>query len=58
MNEFSPKAETNDMELPRTMVRSLRSLFLHLGAMPLSAPGGGISPHPTASESLVIFYLF
>lgn len=29
MNEFSPKAETNDMELPRTMVRSLRSLFLH-----------------------------
>lgn len=27
MNEFSPKAETNDMELPRTMVRSLRSLF-------------------------------
>lgn len=32
MNEFSPKAETNDMELPRTMVRSLRSLFLHLGA--------------------------
>lgn len=38
MNEFSPKAETNDMELPRTMVRSLRSLFLHLGAMPLSAP--------------------
>ena len=58
MTEFSPKAETNDMELPRTMERSLRSLFLHLGAMPLSAPGGGISPHPTASESLVIFYLF
>lgn len=58
MNEFSPKAETNDMELPRTMVRSLRSLFLHLGAMPLSAPGGGIPPRPTASESLVIFYLF
>lgn len=58
MNEFSPKAETNDMELPRTMVRSLRSLFLHLGAMPLSAPDGGISPRPTESESLVIFYLF
>lgn len=58
MNEVSPKAETNDMELPRTMVRSLRSLFLHLEAMPLSAPGGGISPRPTASESLVIFYLF
>lgn len=38
MNEVSPKAETNDMELPRTMVRSLRSLFLHLGAMPLFAP--------------------
>ena len=57
MNEVSPKAETNDMELPRTMVRSLRSLFLHLGAMPLSAPGG-ISPRPTAPESLVIFYLF
>jgi len=57
MNEFSPKAETNDMELPRTMVRSLRSLFLHLGAMPLSA-SGGIPPRPTASESLVIFYLF
>lgn len=58
MNEFSPKAETNDMELPRTMVRSLRSLFLHLGAMPFSATGGGISPRPTAPESLVIFYLF
>lgn len=58
MNEFSPKAETNDMELPRTMVRSLRSLFLHLGAMPSSAPGGGIPPRPTAPESLVIFYLF
>lgn len=58
MNEFSPKAETNDMELPRTMVRSLRSLFLHLGAMPSSAPGGGIPPRPTESESLVIFYLF
>ena len=58
MNEFSPKAETNDMELPRTMVRSLRSLFLHLGAMPSSASGGGISPRPTAPESLVIFYLF
>ena len=58
MNEFSPKAETNDMELPRTMVRSLRSLFLHLGAMPLSAPGDGIPPRPTAPESLVIFYLF
>ncbi len=50
MNEVSPKAETNDMELPRTMVRSLRSLFLHLGAMPLSAPGGGIPPRPTASD--------
>ncbi len=57
MNEFSPKAETNDMELLRTMVRSLRSLFLHLGAMPLSAPGG-IPPRSTAPESLVIFYLF
>ena len=40
------------------LVRSLRSLFLHLGAMPLSAPDGGISPRPTESESLVIFYLF
>lgn len=40
------------------LVRSLRSLFLHLGAMPLSAPGGGIPPRPTAPESLVIFYLF
>ena len=39
------------------LVRSLRSLFLHLGAMPLSAPGG-IPPRPTAPESLVIFYLF
>ena len=39
MNEFSPKAETNDMEQPRTMERSLRSLFLHLGAMPSSDRG-------------------
>lgn len=38
--------------------RSLRSLFLHLGATPSSAPGGGIPPRPTAPESLVIFYLF
>ena len=38
MNEFSPKAETNDMELSRTMVRSLRSLFLHLGAMHYPPP--------------------
>ena len=58
MNEVSPKAETNDMELPRTMERSLRSLFLHLRAMPSSDSGGGISPRPTAPESLVIFYLF
>ena len=57
MNEVSPKAETNDMELPRTMERSLRSLFLHLGAMPSSA-SGSIPPRPTAPESLVIFYLF
>ena len=48
MNEFSPKAETNDMEQPRTMERLLRSLFLHLGAMPSSATGGGISPRPAA----------
>ncbi len=40
------------------LVRSLRSLFLHLGAMPSSASGGGIPPRPTAPESLVIFYLF
>ena len=40
MNEFSPKAETNDMELPRTMERSRCSLFLHLTAMPSSATGG------------------
>ena len=28
--------------------RSFRSLFLHLGAMPSSATGGGISPRPAA----------
>ena len=56
MNKFSPKAETNDMEQPRTMKRSLRSLFLHLGAMPSSATGGGISPRPTAPHPVVLFY--
>ena len=56
MNKFSPKAETNDMEQPRTMKRSLRSLFLHLGAMPSSATGGGIPPRPTAPHPVVLFY--
>lgn len=56
MNEFSPKAETNDMEQLRTMKRSLRSLFLHLGAMPSSATGGGIPPRPTAPHPVVLFY--
>ena len=57
MNEFSPKAETNDMEQPRTMERSLRSLFLHLGAMPSSATGGGIPPRPTAPHPVVLCFL-
>ena len=56
MNEFSPKAETNDMEQPRTMERLLRSLFLHLGAMPSSATGGGIPPRPTAPHPVLLFY--
>ena len=56
MNEFSPKAETNDMELPRTMERSLRSLFLHLGAMPSSASGGGIPPRPTAPHPVIFIF--
>ena len=56
MNEFSPKAETNDMEQPRTMERSLRSLFLHLGAMPSSATGGGIPPRPTAPPGCIMFF--
>ncbi len=46
MNEFSPKAETNDMELPRTMERSHCSLFLHLTAVPSSATGGGTAARP------------
>ncbi len=57
MNKFSPKAETNDMEQPRTMKRSLRSLFLHLGAMPSSATGGGIPPRPTAPHPVVLCFL-
>jgi len=57
MNEFSPKTETNDMEQPRTMERSLRSLFLHLGAMPSSATGDGISPRPTAPHPVVLCFL-
>ena len=56
MNEVSPKAETNDMELPRTMERSLRSLFLHLGAMPFSATGGGIPPRPTAPHPVIFIF--
>ena len=39
--------------------RSLRSLFLHLGAMPSSAPGGGIPPRPAAPHPVIfIFSLF
>ena len=38
------------------LVRSLRSLFLHLGAMPLSAPGGGISPRPTAPHPVIFIF--
>ena len=57
MNEFSPKAETNDMELPRTMVRSLRSLFLHLGAMPLSAPRRRHSSSPNCATPGYIYFL-
>ena len=36
--------------------RSLRSLFLRLGAMPSSATGGGIPPRPTAPHPVVLFY--
>ena len=36
--------------------RSLRSLFLHLGAMPSSATGGGIPPRPTAPHPVLLFY--
>jgi len=58
MNEFSPKAETNDMEQLRTMKRSLRSLFLHLGAMPSSATGGGIPSRPAAPPGcIILFYI-
>ena len=46
MNEFSPKAETNDMELPRTMEHSHCSLFLHLTAVPSFATGGGTAVRP------------
>ena len=38
------------------LVRSLRSLFLHLGAMPLSAPGGGIPPRPTAPHPVIFIF--
>ena len=37
--------------------RSLRSLFLHLGAMPSSATGGGIPPRPTAPHPVVLCFL-
>ena len=33
--------------------RSFRSLFLHLGAMPSSATGGGISPRPAAPHPVI-----
>lgn len=39
------------------LVRSLRSLFLHLGAMPSSATGGGIPPRPTAPHPVVLCFL-
>ena len=37
--------------------RSLRSLFLHLGAMPSSATGGGLPPRPTAPHPVVLCFL-
>ena len=37
--------------------RSLRSLFLHLGAMPSSATSGGIPPRPTAPHPVVLCFL-
>ena len=36
--------------------RSLRSLFLHLGAMPSSAPGGGIPPRPAAPHPVIFIF--
>ena len=36
--------------------RSLRSLFLHLGAMPSSATGGGIPPRPTAPHPVIFIF--
>ena len=39
-----------------SLARSLRSLFLHLGAMPSSAPGGGIPPRPTAPHPVIFIF--
>ncbi len=56
LSAFNPRASLRNIVAALRLERSLRSLFLHLGAMPFSATGGGIPPRPTAPHPVVLFY--
>ncbi len=57
LSAFNPRASLRNIVAALRLERSLRSLFLHLGAMPFSATGGGIPPRPTVPHPVLLCFL-